>query len=157
MRIAALVPLIATLLSGTAPDAYAAPTPPPAVKPLAFTQRTLANGLRVVAMPDRTTANVAIEVIYDVGGKNDPAGRSGFAHMFEHLMFKSTRNLVPEQFDRLTEDVGGNNNASTHDDFTEYHEVVPANHLEPLLFAEAERMGSLVVDHKVFDDERHVV
>ena len=163
MRIAALVPLIATLLSGTAHAApashaaYAAPTMPPAVKPLAFTQRTLANGLRVVAMPDRTTANVAIEVIYDVGGKNDPAGRSGFAHMFEHLMFKSTRNLVPEQFDRLTEDVGGNNNASTHDDFTEYHEVVPANHLEPLLFAEAERMGSLVVDQKVFDDERHVV
>ncbi len=159
MRIAAVAPLIAALLSGTALAAPATPSAvkPPAVKPLTFTQRTLANGLRVVAMPDRSTANVAIEVIYDVGGKNDPAGRSGFAHMFEHLMFKSTRNLVPEQFDRLTEDVGGNNNASTHDDFTEYHEVVPANHLEPLLFAEAERMGSLVVDQKVFDDERHVV
>ncbi len=129
----------------------------PLVKPLAYTERTLANGLRIVALPDRSTANVAIEVIYDVGGKNDPAARSGFAHMFEHLMFKGTRNLAPEAFDRLTEDVGGNNNASTHDDFTEYHEVVPANHLEPLLFAEAERMGSLVIDQKTFDDERHVV
>ena len=139
--------------------ALAVPAPPPAaaVKPLAYTTRTLANGLRVFALPDRSTANVAIQVIYDVGAKNDPAGRSGFAHMFEHLMFKSTRNLVPEQFDRLTEDVGGNNNASTHDDFTEYHEVIPANHLERLLFAEAERMGSLVVDAPIFVSERNVV
>lgn len=145
----------ASLLAGTA---VAAPLPAAApVKPLVYTQRTLANGLRVFAMPDRGTANVAVEVIYDVGAKNDPAGRSGFAHMFEHLMFKSTRNLVPEQFDRLTEDVGGNNNASTHDDFTEYHEVIPANHLERLLFAEAERMGSLVVDQPVFASERNVV
>jgi len=141
----------------TALLATAALAAPPPVVPLAYTSRTLANGLRVFAMPDRSTANVAVEVIYDVGAKNDPAGRSGFAHMFEHLMFKSTRNLVPEQFDRLTEDVGGNNNASTHDDFTEYHEVIPANQLERLLFAEAERMGSLVVDEPVFASERHVV
>ncbi len=60
----------------------------PPVPPLAYTERTLANGLRVFALPDKSTANVAIEVIYDVGAKNDPAGRSGFAHMFEHLMFK---------------------------------------------------------------------
>lgn len=144
---------VALLLAGTA---HAAAVAPP-VKPLAYTERTLPNGLRVFAMPDRSTANVAIEVIYDVGAKNDPAGRSGFAHMFEHLMFKATRNLQAEAFDRLTEDVGGNNNASTHDDFTEYHEIVPANHLRPLLFAEAERMGALVVDAPVFASERHVV
>ena len=150
MRLFAL-PLIAALLAATASAA------PPPVAPLAYTERTLPNGLRIFAMPDKSTSNVAIEVIYDVGAKNDPAGRSGFAHMFEHLMFKATRNLQPEAFDRLTEDVGGNNNASTHDDFTEYHEIVPANHLERLLFAEAERMGSLVVDAPVFASERHVV
>ncbi len=147
---AAAVPLAAASLT-------AAPLAAPPVKPLVYTERTLPNGLRVFAMPDRSTANVAIEVIYDVGAKNDPAGRSGFAHMFEHLMFKATRDLPDEAFDRLTEDVGGNNNASTHDDFTEYHEVVPANHLEPLLFAEAERMGALVVNTPVFASERHVV
>ena len=151
MRHVALASLLAALFASGAGAA------PPPVKPLAYTERTLANGLRVYALPDKSTASVAIEVIYDVGAKNDPAGRSGFAHMFEHLMFKATRNLVPEQFDRLTEDVGGNNNASTHDDFTEYHEVVPANHLQPLLFAEAERMGSLVIDAPVFASERHVV
>lgn len=145
-----MVLMAAALLGGTALAA-------PAVTPLAYTMRTLPNGLRVFAMPDPTTANVAVEVIYDVGAKNDPAGRSGFAHMFEHLMFKSTRNMVPEQLDRLTEDVGGNNNASTHDDFTEYHETVPANHLEPILWAEAERMGSLVVEPTVFASERNVV
>ena len=141
----------AGLLGGSA---LAAPSP---VTPLAYTMRTLPNGLRVFAMPDATTASVAVEVIYDVGAKNDPAGRSGFAHMFEHLMFKSTRDMVPEQLDRLTEDVGGNNNASTHNDFTEYHETVPANHLEPILWAEGQRMGSLVVEPTVFASERHVV
>jgi len=144
---------VAALLSGSA---LAAPVSAP-VTPLAYTMRTLPNGLRVFAMPDATTASVAVEVVYDVGAKNDPAGRSGFAHMFEHLMFKSTRDMVPEQLDRLTEDVGGNNNASTHDDFTEYHETVPANHLEPILWAEAQRMGSLVVEPTVFASERNVV
>ncbi len=127
------------------------------VKPLAFTERTLANGLRVYALRDTATSNVAIQVWYDVGGKDDPAGRSGFAHLFEHLMFKATRNLVPEQFDRLTEDVGGANNASTNDDYTEYHETVPANHLQRLLFAEADRMASLVVEPASFGSERSVV
>ncbi|MFA5989632.1 MAG: pitrilysin family protein [Sphingomonas sp.] len=128
-----------------------------AVKPLAYTTRTLANGLRVYAIRDTSTATAAIHVWYDVGSKDDPKGRSGFAHMFEHLMFKATRNLVPEQFDRLTEDVGGFNNASTNDDYTNYFETVPANHLERLLFAEADRMASLVVDPKTFASERDVV
>ena len=143
-----------TLVAGLAGAAHAAPPP---VARLLYTQRTLPNGLRVLTLPDTTTAQAAVEVIYDVGAKNDPAGRSGFAHMFEHLMFKSTRDMVPEQLDRLTEDVGGSNNASTHNDFTEYHEVVPANHLERLIWAEAERMGSLVVEPGVFGSERHVV
>jgi len=129
----------------------------PAVKPIAFTERTLANGLRVYAIRDTSTPNVSVQMWYDVGSKDDPAGRSGFAHMFEHLMFKATRNLVSEQMDRLTEDVGGNNNASTNDDYTEYHETIPANHLQRLLFAEADRMASLVVEPKSFASERDVV
>ncbi len=127
------------------------------IEPLKFTERTLPNGLRVYAMPDTNTANVSVQVWYDVGSKDDPAGRSGFAHLFEHIMFKATRNMPAEMLDRLTEDVGGENNASTGDDFTNYYEVVPANHLERLLWAEAERMGSLVVDKAIFLSERDVV
>ena len=140
-----------------AQSAVQSAAPAPAVKPIAFTQRTLPNGLRVFAIRDTGTSNVAVQVWYDVGGKDDPAGRSGFAHMFEHLMFKATRNLVPEQMDRLTEDVGGYNNASTGDDYTNYYEVVPANHLRRLLFAEADRMASLVVEPTSFASERDVV
>ncbi len=124
---------------------------------LKFTERRLPNGLKVYAMPDPDTANVSVQVWYDVGSKNDPAGRSGFAHLFEHLMFKSTSNMPPEFFDRLTEDVGGYNNASTWNDFTNYYEVVPANHLQRVLWAEAERMGSLVIDDANFKSERDVV
>ena len=91
--------------------------------------------------PTPRPSNVSVQVWYNVGSKDDPKGRSGFAHMFEHLMFKATRNLVSEQMDRLTEDVGGYNNASTDDDYTNYYEVVPANHLQRLLFAEADRMA----------------
>ncbi len=119
--------------------------------------RTLENGLRVYALPDPNTASVSVAVWYDVGSKNDPPGRSGFAHLFEHLMFKSTTNMPSETFDRLTEDVGGFNNASTWDDFTNYYETVPANHLQRVLWGEAERMGSLVVDEANFQSERAVV
>ena len=143
-----------------AAQAQTAPSSSPSaatVQPLAFTERTLANGLRVYALRDTATPNVSVQVWYDVGSKDDPAGRSGFAHMFEHLMFKATRNLVPEQVDRLTEDVGGYNNASTADDYTNYYEVVPANHLQRILFAEADRMASLVVEPVSFASERDVV
>jgi zinc protease len=153
VRVALL--LSAALLPLPALAQNAAPTA--SVKPIAFTTRTLANGLRVYALRDTTTPNVAVQVWYDVGSKDDPKDRSGFAHMFEHLMFKATRNLVSEQMDRLTEDVGGYNNASTNDDYTNYYEVVPANHLQRLLFAEADRMASLVVEPKSFGSERDVV
>ena len=149
---AALLPFAAQ-----AQDVAPAPQREIAVAPLAYTERALPNGLKVYAIRDTSTANVSVQVWYDVGSKDDPAGRSGFAHMFEHLMFKGTRNLVDEQMDRLTEDVGGYNNASTASDYTNYYEVVPANHLERLLFAEADRMSSLVVDAKVFASERDVV
>ena len=141
-----------------APGPAAMPGPEsPGIAPLDYVSRTLPNGLRVYSIRDTSTSNVSVQVWYDVGSKDDPRGRSGFAHMFEHLMFKSTRNLVPEQMDRLTEDVGGYNNASTNDDYTNYYEVVPANHLRRLLWAEAERMGSLVVEPGFFASERDVV
>lgn len=127
------------------------------VKPLAIKERTLANGLKVVSVRDNSSPTVAIHVWYNVGGKNDPQGKSGFAHMFEHMMFKSTKNMANEQMDRLTEDVGGYNNASTWDDFTNYYEVVPSNYLKTLLWAEAERMANLNVDDTNFASERDVV
>lgn len=127
------------------------------VAPLNIKQRTLSNGMRIVSLQDNTSPTVSIHVWYDVGGKNDPEGRSGFAHLFEHMMFKSTKNMPNEKLDRLTEDVGGFNNASTADDWTNYYEVVPSNHLEPLLWAEAERMQNLNVDEANFASERLVV
>jgi zinc protease len=127
------------------------------VPPLGFERRVLDNGMEVYTAQDRNTSNVAVQVWYRVGSKDDPQGRSGFAHLFEHLLFKATRNMPEETLDRLTEDVGGYNNAFTADDVTAYHEVVPANHLERILFAEAERLGSLVVDEDTFISERDVV
>ena len=127
------------------------------VPPLGFRERILANGLRVFTARDTSTSNVTVQVWYRVGSKDDPQDRSGFAHLFEHLMFKATENFPDETFDRLTEDVGGNNNAFTSDDVTAYHETVPANHLERLIFAEADRLGSLVVNESVFESERDVV
>lgn len=127
------------------------------VAPLNIKERTLANGLRVVSVQDSSSPTVAIHVWYDVGGKDDPIGKSGFAHMFEHMMFKSTKNMPNEKMDRLTEDVGGFNNASTWPDFTNYYEVVPSNHLETLLWAESDRMINLNVDDANFSSERDVV
>lgn len=122
----------------------------------ALRRRVLANGLECLSLPCEGST-VSVQVWYRVGGKDDPPGRSGFAHLFEHMMFKRTRYMANEQFDRMTEDVGGSNNAFTADDMTAYHCVVPANHLEPVLWAEAERMSNLTVDQANFDSEREVV
>lgn len=166
-RLTATVAASALMLGLAAPAfADSAPAPAPVavqapqgvtVPPLGFAKRVLPNGLEVYTSRDADTSNVTVQVWYKVGSKDDPAGRSGFAHLFEHLMFKSTKNLPPETFDRLTEDVGGSNNAFTADDTTAYFETVPANHLERMLFAEADRMGSLVVDEPTFVAERDVV
>jgi zinc protease len=150
--------LAVTLSLALATPALAAPPAPDSkVPPIVYRDRTLANGLRVLTSVDRTTPNVTVQVWYGVGSKDDPQGRSGFAHLFEHMMFKATKDLPAESFDRMTEDVGGLNNASTYDDFTNYYEVVPANHLQRLIWAEAERMGWLVVDDANFKSERDVV
>ncbi len=127
------------------------------VAPIRYVDRTLANGLRAIVVPDARVPSVAINVAYRVGGKDDPPGRSGFAHLFEHLMFKGTARSGPETIDRLTEDVGGFNNAFTTEDITNYYEVIPSNHLERLLWAEADRLAALVVNESNFVTERDVV
>jgi zinc protease len=143
--------LIATL------DLSAATVNKLTIPPIDYKHRTLSNGLEVYSVEDHSTPTVAIQVWYRVGSKNDPDGRSGFAHLFEHIMFKSTKHMKSEMMDRLTEDVGGFNNANTADDYTHYYEVVPSNYLETLLWAEGERMGSLTVDDATFKSERDVV
>ncbi|MDQ2747141.1 MAG: insulinase family protein [Acidobacteriota bacterium] len=128
------------------------------ITPLNIKERTLANGLKIVSVQDNSSPAVAVQVWYNVGSKNDPVGRSGFAHLFEHLMFKSTKNMKSEMIDRITEDVGGEgSNASTSDDFTDYIDVVPSNNLEALIWAEADRMVNLNVDEANFKSERAVV
>jgi zinc protease len=122
-----------------------------------FQQKTLPNGMRVLSAVDHSSPTVAIQVWYHVGSKDDPPGRSGFAHLFEHIMFKATKNMKSEMMDRLTEDVGGFNNAFTNPDVTVYYEVVPSNYLETLLWAEADRLSGLTVDEPNFKSERSVV
>jgi zinc protease len=163
MRKTLLFAFSALSLASALPVAAQAPAPavvaarPVDVPPLQFRDRTLANGMRVISAVDRSTATVGVQLFYKVGAKDDPPRRSGFAHLFEHLMFKRTRNMPDEMFDRLTEDVGGQNNASTADDYTNYYATVPANHLQRILWAEADRMSSLIVDQGVFASERDVV
>jgi zinc protease len=139
------------------PGAAAADAAALEVPRVVWRERTLDNGLQVISVQSHASPTVSVQVWYHVGGRDDPANRSGFAHLFEHLMFKSTKYLANEQFDRLTEDVGGENNAFTSNDVTAYHEVVPSNHLERLLWAEAERMQNLNVDEANFKSERAVV
>ncbi len=127
------------------------------VPPLTYTTRTLKNGLRIYMLQDRTTPNVAVQMWYEVGSKHDPEGRSGFAHMFEHILSRKTRNMPLNMVNQLTEDVGGVRNASTGDDRTNYYEIVPAAYLETMLWTHAERMARPVVDTAVFETERGVV
>lgn len=127
------------------------------VPPLNFQHQTLANGLEVYSVEDHSSPTVAVQVWYHVGSKDDPSQRSGFAHLFEHMMFKGNEHLKEDTFDNLTENIGGENNAFTAPDMTVYHEVVPSNYLEPILWAEAERMSSLALNEANFGSERDVV
>ena len=103
---------------------------------------TLDNGLRVVVAPDRTAPVVGIAVLYDVGMRSEPEGRTGFAHLFEHLMFQGSANLEKLEHFRYVQSSGGTFNGSTHVDYTNYFESLPSNALERGLFLEADRMRS---------------
>jgi zinc protease len=150
--IVALLSLAAAGRAANAPKGM-----PVTIPPIKFTHQTLENGLQVYTAEDHSSLTVAVHVWYHVGSKDDPNGRSGFAHLFEHMMFKGNEHLKPETFDNLTENIGGENNAYTADDVTVYHESVPSNYLEPILWAEAERMSALALNDANFASERDVV
>ena len=109
-----------------------------------FETYKLPNGLTVVLSLDRTTPTVAVNVWYHVGSKNEIAGRTGFAHLFEHVMFTGSGNIPYGLHDKLTEGVGGGNNGSTSNDRTNYYETIPSNYLETALWLESDRMGFLL-------------
>lgn len=127
------------------------------VPTLEFKHFTLPNGLEVYSVEDHGAPIVGVQVWYHVGSKDDPPNRSGFAHLFEHMLFKGNERLTPDTFENLTENIGGENNAYTADDVTVYHETVPSNYLNPILWAEAERMSSVALNDKNFASERDVV
>src|SRR5436190_7340562 len=127
------------------------------IKKLSFKHTTLQSGLEIYSIEDHSSPTVAVQVWYHVGSKDDPNQRSGFAHLFEHMMFKGNEHLTPDTFEKLTENIGGENNAYTAPDVTVYHDVVPSNYLEPILWAEAERMSSLAITDENFKSERDVV
>jgi len=124
-----------------------------------FERMTLPNGLEVILAPDHTVPQVAVDVWYHVGSKNEVPGRTGFAHMFEHVMFTGSGHVPYGMHDRLTEGVGGNNNGSTTNDRTNYYEVVPSNYLESALWLESDRMGFLLdkLDEAKFKAQRDIV
>ncbi|HET7708886.1 MAG TPA: pitrilysin family protein [Sphingomicrobium sp.] len=128
-----------------------------AVPKIAFKQRTLGNGLKVIAIQDPSTPDVMVSMWYDVGSKHDPEGRSGFAHLFEHILSRKTVNIPYNAINRMVDDIGGTRNASTWYDRTNYYEIVPAEYLERMLWTHAERMARPVVDSEVFETERNVV
>ena len=127
------------------------------VPPIEFTERKLKNGLRVIAIRDTKTPNVMTSMWYEVGSKHDPEGRSGFAHLFEHILSRKTVNMPYNAINTMVDDVGGTRNASTWYDRTNYYETVPAEYLERMLWTHAERMARPVIDKEVFETERNVV
>ncbi len=117
---------------------------PPSAINIPFDSYTLPNGLTVIVSPDHTTPTVAVNVWYHVGSKNEVPGRTGFAHLFEHVMFTGSGHVPYGLHDKLTEGVGGGNNGTTSNDRTTYFETVPANYLETALWLESDRMGFLL-------------
>jgi len=157
-RTAALALLVA--LAPLAPRAAPPPAPAAVVSPsLPFETFRLANGLTVVVHEDRSNPIVGVHVQYDVGSKDERPGRTGFAHLFEHLMFQGSLHLPKGTADRLVDAAGGESNGSTSQDTTQYWEQVPSNALEQMLYVESDRMGFLLptlVQEKL-DNQRDVV
>jgi len=118
---------------------------------------TLSNGLRVVLSPDRSVPKVAIGVYYGIGFRVEPRDRTGFAHLFEHMMFQGSKNLGKMEFIKLVQANGGVLNGSTRFDFTNYYQVVPSNVLDTILWAEADRMRGLAVTKENLRNQQGVV
>src|SRR5215467_2789239 len=124
-----------------------------------YTLFTLPNGLTVILHEDHSVPEVAVNMWYHVGSARERPGRTGFAHLFEHLMFEGSGHVKKGDFDALLEAAGGTNNGSTTDDRTNYYELVPSNALDLALFLESDRMGYLldVVTPATVDSQRDVV
>jgi zinc protease len=130
-----------------------------AVRPpkLQFELFTLPNGLTVILHEDHSTPIAHVQLWYHVGSKNEKPGRTGFAHLFEHMMFKGSKNVEPESHTSLISAIGGQTNAYTTDDETVFWETAPAQYLPLMLWLEADRMATLRIDERTFRNEREVV
>jgi zinc protease len=133
------------------------PTRAPARPSYAIERDRLANGLRVVILPDRTSPVVAVAVYYDVGMRSEPQGRTGFAHLFEHLMFQGSASLGKTEHFTYVQGAGGILNGSTHVDYTNYYEVLPSSATELALFLESDRMRSVVLTQENLENQVAVV
>src|SRR5687767_5632442 len=149
--ISALATLLTTLASRPSADV---PNRPPKLN---YTMSTLPNGMNVVLLEDHSTPIVHAEIWYHVGSKNEKVGRTGFAHLFEHMMFKGSKNVEPEGHPSWISSVGGQSNAYTNEDSTVFWQTFPAQYLPLVLWLEADRMASLRIEEKVFQTEREVV
>ena len=127
--------------------------------PIPLKERKLANGLRLITVLDRTTPTATVNLWYHVGSKDERVGRTGFAHLFEHLMFQGSANVSKAEHLSLIESVGGSANATTWLDRTNYFATVPAEWVELILWMEADRLGTLLeaLDQANLDNQRDVV
>lgn len=122
-----------------------------------FKETTLKNGLRVITVEDHSAPVVAVSITYNVGSRNERQGRTGFAHLFEHMMFKGSENVGSGEHFLLVFNNGGNMNGTTNEDRTNYFEVLPANQLDLALFLESDRMKSLAITKENLDNQRNAV
>jgi zinc protease len=122
-----------------------------------FKETTLKNGLRVITVEDHSAPVIAVSVTYNVGSRNERRGRTGFAHLFEHMMFKGSENVGSGEHFLLVFNNGGTMNGTTNEDRTNYFEALPANQLELALFLEADRMRSLAITKDNLDNQRNAV
>jgi len=133
-------------------------TPAPAAAPAAAHPAIkLDNGLRVVLSPDHTSPTIAVDVVYDVGARNEERGHAGFAHLFEHMMFQGSRNVARGDHFKLVTSHGGSLNGTTSEDRTNYFEMLPQSELPLALWLEADRMKSLDISQFNFENQRKVV
>jgi zinc protease len=151
VRLAAFAGACMVAVAGLTVGAASRPTP------LDYQVATLPNGLTVVTSEDHSTPIVHVEVWYHVGSKNEKPGRTGFAHLFEHLMFKGSKNVKSEGHATMIAARGGHSNAYTTDDETVFWETLPAQDLPLALWLEADRMATLKIDKQTFANERDVV
>jgi zinc protease len=122
-----------------------------------FKETTLKNGLRVITVEDHSAPVIALSITYNVGSRNEHEGRTGFAHLFEHMMFKGSENVGSGEHFLLIFNNGGNMNGTTNEDRTNYFEVLPANQLDLALFLESDRMRSLAITKENLDNQRNAV